>query len=195
MRVRRKYLMPFEDVMNIFRRLDRTMYMIAAENDVMDPKCGYCDSERMITLKGENGQTARVPCRCGEKRHKVYYVIPCRVLSLRMNETQIELRYSFRNREYSRRHDSLIDPVQGDKRIQNTNYISMSFTTKEKAEEYIRAQGWIYDEKRTEAVFAEAERGMKSEIKEKIRPAVPDEKLEKAFKEAGAIADPASEGD
>ena len=77
------YIYPFKELMAIMRRLDRPLYMIAAETEVSDPKCPYCNENRMITLTAPNGQSMTVPCKCGENKHKVYYVIPCRVLGLK----------------------------------------------------------------------------------------------------------------
>ena len=138
------YVSPFKELMAIMRRLDRPLYMIAAETEVSDPKCPYCDQNRMITLTAPNGQSMTVPCKCGENKHKVYYVIPCRALGLKIDEMSVELRYEYGTRKYVRRHDSIVDPEPDDKRLKSTNYISLSFTTIEKAVAFIERQGWIY---------------------------------------------------
>lgn len=169
------------------RRLDRPLYMIASETEVSDPKCPYCDENRMITLTAPNGQSMTVPCKCGENKHKVYYVIPCRALGLKIDEMSVELRYDFGSRKYVRRHDSLVDPESDDKRLKSINYISLSFTTIEKAVAFIKKQGWIYSKEHTEEAMHKAERGFNAEVKEKLRPETPDEKLRKKYAEKGIV--------
>ena len=154
------YLYPFKELMAIMRRLDRPLYMIASETEVSDPKCPYCDENRMITLTAPNGQSMTVPCKCGENKHKVYYVIPCRTLGLKIDEMSVELRYDYGTRKYVRRHDSIVDPETDDKRLKSTNYISLSFTTIEKAVAFIERQGWIYSKEHTEEAMRKAERGI-----------------------------------
>ena len=169
------------------RRLDRPLYMIASETEVSDPKCPYCNENRMITLTAPNGQSMTVPCKCGENKHKVYYVIPCRALELKIDEMSVELRYDYGTRKYVRRHDSLIDPEADDKRLKSTNYISLSFTTIEKAVAFIERQGWIYSKEHTEDAMRKAERGFNAEVKEKLRPLTPDEKLRKKYADKGIV--------
>lgn len=173
--------------MAIMRRLDRPLYMIASETEVSDPKCPYCDENRMITLTAPNGQSITVPCKCGENKHKVYYVIPCRALGLKIDEMSVELRYDYGTRKYVRRHDSIVDPEADDKRLKSTNYISLSFTTIEKAVAFIERQGWIYSKEHTEEAMRKAERGFKAEVKEKLRPETPDEKLRKKYAAKGIV--------
>ena len=175
------YIYPFKELMAIMRRLDRPLYMIASETEVSDPKCPYCDQNRMITLTAPNGQSMTVPCKCGENKHKVYYVIPCRALGLKIDEMSVELRYDYGTRKYVRRHDSLVDPEPDDKRLKSTNYISLSFTTIEKAVAFIERQGWIYSKEHTEEAIKRAERGFNAEVKEKLRPSTPDEKLRRKY--------------
>ena len=183
------YLYPFKELMAIMRRLDRPLYMIASETEVSDPKCPYCDENRMITLTAPNGQSMTVPCKCGENKHKVYYVIPCRVLDVKIDEMSVELRYDYGTRKYVRRHDSIVDPEPDDKRLKSTNYISLSFTTIEKAVAFIERQGWIYSQEHTEDAMRKAERGFKAEVKEKLRPSTPDEKLRKKYAKKGIVVE------
>ena len=181
------YVYPFKELMAIMRRLDRPLYMIASETEVSDPKCPYCDQNRMITLTAPNGQAMTVPCKCGENKHKVYYVIPCRALGLKIDEMSVELRYDYGTRKYVRRHDSIVDPEADDKRLKSTNYISLSFTTIEKAVAFIERQGWIYSKEHTEEAIRKAERGFKAEVKEKLRPLTPDEKLRRKYAKKGIV--------
>ena len=181
------YIYPFKELMAIMRRLDRPLYMIASETEVSDPKCPYCDQNRMITLTAPNGQSMTVPCKCGENKHKVYYVIPCRALDVKIDEMSVELRYDYSSRKYVRRHDSIIDPEADDKRLKSTNYISLSFTTIEKAVAFIEKQGWIYSKEHTEEAIRKAERGFKAEVKEKLRPETPDEKLRMKYAKKGIV--------
>ena len=183
------YIYPFKELMAIMRRLDRPLYMIAAETEVSDPKCPYCDQNRMITLTAPNGQAMTVPCKCGENKHKVYYVIPCRALDVKIDEMSVELRYDYGSRKYVRRHDSIVDPEADDKRLKSTNYISLSFTTIEKAVAFIERQGWIYSKEHTEEAIKRAERGFKAEVKEKLRPSTPDEKLRKKYAKKGIVVE------
>ena len=181
------YIYPFRELMTIMRRLDRPLYMIASETEVSDPKCPYCDENRMITLTAPNGQSMTVPCKCGENKHKVYYVIPCRALDVKIDEMSVELRYDYGTRKYVRRHDSIVDPELDDKRLKSTNYISLSFTTLEKAVAFIERQGWIYSKEHTEEAMRKAERGFNAEVKEKLRPETPDEKLRKKYADQGIV--------
>lgn len=187
-------MVPFEDFVRILRRLDRTLYLIAAESEMADPKCPYCDERRMITLSAPNGQSTTVPCLCGLHKRKVYYVIPCQAVSLKFNETALELQYVFGTRTYVRRHDSVIDPTASDKRVKSTNYIGLSFTTPEKAKAYIESQGWEYSEELTREAMEKAERALKAEIKEKVRPVIPDEKLRRKYAGTGVIIEGTFEG-
>ena len=181
------FLYPFKELMAIMRRLDRPLYMIATETEVSDPKCPYCDENRMITLTAPNGQSMTVPCKCGENKHKVCYVIPCRALGLKIDEMSVELRYDYGTRKYVRRHDSIVDPETDDKRLKSTNYINLSFTTIEKAVAFIERQGWIYSKEHTEEAMRKAERGFNAEVKEKLRPSTPDEKLRKKYADKGIV--------
>ena len=183
------YLYPFKELIAIMRRLDRPLYMIASETEVSDPKCPYCNENRMITLTAPNGQSMTVPCKCGENKHKVYYVIPCRALELKIDEMSVELRYDYGTRKYVRRHDSIVDPEADDKRLKSTNYISLSFTTIEKAVAFIERQGWIYSKEHTEEAIRKAERGFNAEVKEKLRPSTPDEKLRKKYADKGIVVE------
>lgn len=173
----KKYMVPFEGLMNQLRRLDHTVYMIMCRSEMAEEKCPYCDNERMITLTAPNGQSARVPCRCGEKKVRVYYYVPCRVVSLKIDSTQIAFTYSFKHMEYSRRHDSMIDPDPYRVSLFADNFLNMSFTTPEKARSFIEAQGWRFSQELSDRAAAEAEMYEKEEIREKIRPREQDRAL------------------
>lgn len=185
----KKFMIPFDDLMNQLRRLDHTVYMIMCRNEMADEKCPYCDNERMITLTAPNGQSARVPCNCGKKKVRVYYYVPCRCVSLKIDSHQIALKYSYKGMEYSRRHDSMIDPDPGKVSIFGDNFVNMSFTTPEKAREFIAEQGWKFSQELTDKATEEAERYEKEEIKEGLRPAVQDKKLMEKLEKNGVFVE------
>ena len=52
---------------------------------------------------------------------------------------------------------------------------------------FIERQGWIYSKEHTEEAIRKAERGFKAEVKEKLRPGTPDEKLRKKYAKKGIV--------
>ena len=52
---------------------------------------------------------------------------------------------------------------------------------------FIERQGWIYSKEHTEEAIKKAERGFNAEVKEKLRPSTPDEKLRKKYADKGIV--------